>query len=209
MNIIAIINFVIMLSTFFIMGYTYTLSIQPMKRSEKYGDKAWVDCKRFRSIGGLAEFISIGTLILWIWFPLPVVNDWIISSNIWIGIIIGLCILILGTYLMIRGIKDAGSETLSPSKETKMYGGIYNYIRHPQTLGEFPMFPAFGFIFNSWFLVIISSIFIIIYTPIMIYYEEKDLEMRFGEKYREYKRRTGVLFPKLRKKTKLINEDSE
>ncbi|MFX1407409.1 MAG: methyltransferase family protein [Promethearchaeota archaeon] len=202
MVVIAAINFVIMLSTFFIMGYTYTISIQPMKRSEKYGDKAWADCKKFRSIGGIAEFISIGNLILWIWFPLPLVDEWIISSNIWIGIIIGICILIPCTYLLIRGMKDAGSETLSPSKETKMYGGIYNYIRHPQTLGEFPMFPALGFIFNSWFLVIISSIFIIIYAPIMIHYEEKDLLKRFGEKYMEYKKRTGILIPKLRKKAK-------
>ncbi len=185
------------------MGYFYTLSIQPIKRSEKYGDKAWKDCKKFRSIGGLAEFISIANLILWIWFPLPVVNKWIISSNIWIGIIIGICILIPGIYLLIRGMKDAGAETLTPSKETKMYSGIYNYIRHPQTLGEFPMFIAMSFIFNSWFLVILSSLFIIIYTPIMILYEEKDLVKRFGEKYTEYQKRTGALFPKLIKKSKL------
>ncbi|MDX1798276.1 MAG: isoprenylcysteine carboxylmethyltransferase family protein [Candidatus Lokiarchaeia archaeon] len=201
MVIIAVINFVIMLSTFVIMGYTYTLSIQPMKRSEKHGDKAWADCKKFRSIGGVAEFITIGNLILWIWFPLPVVSDWIISSNIWVGVIIGLCILIPCTYLLVRGAKDAGSETLSPSKETEMYGGIYKYIRHPQTLGEFPMFPALAFMFNSWFLVIISSLFIIIYTPIMIHYEEKDLVKRFGVKYVEYQKRTGALFPKLRKKS--------
>jgi protein-S-isoprenylcysteine O-methyltransferase Ste14 len=171
-----------------------------MKRSEKHGDKAWTDCKKFRSIGGLAELISIVNLILWIWFPLPGVNEWIISSDIWMGVVIGLCILIPCTFLLLRGVKDAGSETLSPSKETEMYGGIYNYIRHPQTLGEFLMFPALGFMFNSWFLVVFSLIFIIIYIPIMIHYEEKDLEKRFGEKYVEYKKRTGALFPKLRKK---------
>lgn len=122
------------------MGYTYTLSIQPMKRSEKYGDKAWVDCKKFRSIGGLAEFISIGTLILWIWFPLPLGNEWIISSNIWIGAIIGLCILIPGTYLLLRGVKDAGSETLSPSKDTEMYGGFINILDTPKLLVNFRCF---------------------------------------------------------------------
>ena len=98
-------------------------------------------------------------------------------------------------------MKDAGSETMSPSKETEMYGGIYNHIRHPQTLGEFPMYPAMAFIFNSWFLVIITTVFIIIYTPIMIHYEEIDLAKRFGQNYLDYKKRTGALFPKLRKKT--------
>lgn len=184
------------------MAYFYTLSIQPMKRSAKYGDKAWRDCKNFRAIGGLAEFISSANLILWIWFPLPIVSEWIISSNIWIGIIIGTCILIPGIYLVIRGMKDAGAETLTPSKETKMYSGIYNYIRHPQTLGEFPMFIAMSFMFNSWFLVILSSLFIIIYTPIMIHYEEIDLVKRFGENYTEYQKRTGALFPKMVKASK-------
>lgn len=63
------------------------------------------------------------------------------------------------------------------------------------------MFPALAFMFNSWFLVIISSIFIIIYIPIMIHYEEKDLVKKYGEKYIEYQKSTGALFPKLRKKT--------
>ena len=202
MVLIAILNFISLLSSFIVMGYFYTLSIQPMKRSEKYGDKAWRDCKNFRSIGSLGELISIINLILWIWFPLPFVNEWIINPNFWIGVIIAVCILIPCIIIMIKGVKDAGSETLKPSKETKMYGGIYNYIRHPQTLGEFPILIAISFIFNSWFLVILSTLFIIIYTPIMIYYEEIDLTKRFGEKYTEYQKRTGALFPKLRMKQK-------
>jgi protein-S-isoprenylcysteine O-methyltransferase Ste14 len=184
------------------MAYFYTLSIQPMKRSAKYGDKAWQDCKNFRSIGGFGELLSVINLVLWIWFPLPIVSRWIISSNIWIGIIIGICIMIPCVIIMIKGMKDAGSETLSPSKDTKMYGGIYNYIRHPQTLGEFPTFVAISFFFNSWFLVILSSVYIIIYTPIMIHYEEIDLTKRFGEKYKEYQKRTGALFPKIVKSSK-------
>jgi len=98
-------------------------------------------------------------------------------------------------------MRDAGSETLQPSKQTQMYGGIYNYIRHPQSLGEFPLFIAIAFIVNSWFMVILMSVYIIVYVPIMIYYEEKDLIWRFGERYREYQKKTGALFPKIRKKS--------
>ena len=138
-------------------------------------------------------------LLMWIWFPLPILDTWIISSNIWIGIIIAICIAIPCCIILCLGIKAAGSETLSPSKDNEMYGGIYRYIRHPQSLGEFPLFIALSFAFNSWFLVMISSLFIIIYIPIMIYYEEKDLIKRFGDKYREYQKNTGALLPKLRK----------
>ncbi|MFW9972168.1 MAG: methyltransferase family protein [Candidatus Odinarchaeota archaeon] len=197
--IIAIVNFISLIVACFIMGYLYILSIQPVKRSEKFGEKAWKDCKKYRSIGGLFELVSMINLFLWIWFPLPLVGAWIISPNIWIGIIIAICIGIPCTIVMLLGIKAAGSETLSPSKNTEMYGGIYRYIRHPQSLGEFPLFIALSFLFNSWFLVLISTFFIIIYIPIMIYYEEKDLIRRFGDNYREYQKNTGALFPKLRK----------
>ncbi|MFX1339975.1 MAG: methyltransferase family protein [Promethearchaeota archaeon] len=198
-TIIALINFSSLIISLMGMGYLYLLSIQPVKRSEKYGEKAWKDCKRFRSIGGFFELISVINLIIWIWFPLPIVNSWIISPIIWIGIIIAICIATPCLIIMILGVKAAGSETLSPSKDTEMYGGIYKYIRHPQTLGEFPTFVALSFAFNSWFLVMISSIFIILYTPIMIHYEEKDLIKRFGVKYRKYQETTGALFPKLKK----------
>jgi len=203
--IIAIVNFVILILSFVIMSYLYTLSVQPVKRAEKYGEKAWRDCKTFRAIGGAFELIATINLILWIWFPLPIVGSWIISDNICIGIIIGICMLIPCGILLILGIRAAGSETLTPSEATEMYDGIYNYIRHPQTLGEFPMFVAFSFILNSWFLVLFSTIGIIIYIPIMIHYEEKDLIRRFGEDYIEYQKRTGALFPKL-KRSKIKEE---
>jgi protein-S-isoprenylcysteine O-methyltransferase Ste14 len=197
--IVAIINFSSLIISFFIMGYTYIISIQPMKRAEKRGDKAWKECKTFRSVGGIFELISVINLILWIWYPLPLLGEWRISSNIWVGLIIGLCMLVPCLILVGKGVIDAGSETLSPSKETEMYGGIYNHIRHPQSLGEFPLFVALGFMLNSWFFVLISLIFIIVYIPIMIHFEEKDLVRRFGDKYKEYQEHTGALFPKLRK----------
>ena len=100
---------------------------------------------------------------------------------------------------MIKGVLDAGSETVEPSKTTKMYGGIYNYIRHPQTIGEMPWFIIIALFLNSLFLVIWSTTMILIVSPIIMYFEEKDLIERFGDAYREYQKRTGAVFPKLRK----------
>ena len=184
------------------MGYLYLISIQPVKRAEKLGEKAWNNCKKLRSLGGLFEMISVINLILWIWFPLSVLDEWVISPNIWVGIIIAICMLIPCGIIMGMGIKAAGSETLIPSKDTPMYSGIYRFIRHPQSLGEFPMFVAISFALNSWFLVIVSFVFILIYIPIMIYYEEKDLVRRFGDDYLQYQKTTGALFPKLKKNKK-------
>ena len=197
---IAIINFLTLGISLFLFSFLYVLSIQPAKRALKHGEKAWADCKKIRSISGFFEIISTINIILWIWFPLPLVNIWIISPNIWVGVIVAVCLLIPCVILMIKGLLDAGSETLTPSKKTEMYGGIYRYIRHPQSAGEFPVFITLGFLVNSWFIVILMCFYTVIYVPIMVYYEEKDLVRRFGDKYVEYQAQTGKIFPKLGKR---------
>lgn len=199
--IIAFINFLTLGISLFLFSFLYVLSIQPVKRSEKHGEKAWADCKKIRSISGFFEIIALINIVLWLWFPLQLVNIWIISPNIWVGMIAAVCLLIPCVILMIKGMLDAGSETLTPSKETEMYGGIYKYIRHPQSAGEFPVFIVMGFLVNSWFIVILMCVYTVIYVPIMVYYEEKDLVRRFGEKYVNYQGQTGAIFPKLRKRS--------
>ncbi len=189
-------NFISLILSVIFFCYFYFLSIQPMTREEKSGEQAWNECGKFRILASIFELVIITNNFLWIWFPIPLLN-WLIHPNFWIGIILCLIITIPGVIIMLKGVKDAGAETISPSKETEMYEGIYKYIRHPQSLGEFPIFIAIAFAVNSWFLVLIMFIFISVYLPIMIHYEEKDLIKRFGDKYREYQQRTGALFPKL------------
>ena len=196
---IALGNFISLVLSLILLAYFYTLSILPVKRAAKYGEQEWKKCKVFRNVSGICEFISIINMILWIFYPLPIVGDWKICSNFLISIIIGFCIMIPCMVIFMAGMKAAGSETLTPSKDTKLYGGIYKYIRHPQALGEFTSYIGIGFLLNSWFLVIMLAAYLVIYTPIMIHYEEADLIRRFGEQYIEYKKKTGALFPKFRK----------
>lgn len=173
----------------------YTISLRPKALESKRGTKAWKECAMFRTIAGLLEFVIIINIILWIWFPVSFL-DWRIAGDYLPGVLIGLAIIVPGMIIMVKGMMDAGKETMEPSKKTTMYTGIYMYIRHPQSLGEFPMFVAVAFMVNSWFLVIITAMFVVLYVPIMIYYEEKDLVLRFGDAYKEYQARTGALFPK-------------
>jgi protein-S-isoprenylcysteine O-methyltransferase Ste14 len=191
-------NLTSLLVSILLFCYLYTISLQPKKRSKLKGEKAWKEAAIFRSIAGILEFIIVINTLLWIWFPIPPLNLKI-HPNMVIGIGISILIIIPGVILMVKGMLDAGSETAKPSEDTEMYGGIYKYIRHPQSLGEFPVFIAIAFIANSWFLVLIMVLFNIIYVPIMIYYEEKDLIRRFGKDYERYQEKTGALFPKLSK----------
>jgi len=192
-------NFSILIISTLLFSYFYILSIQPVKREENRGERAWKECMMLRSLSIGFEIIKTINLVLWTWFPIPNLS-WKIHSNYLIGIILGAIISLPSAYILLKGVKDAGFETIQPSKETLMYPGIYKYIRHPQSTGEFPLFVALAFAINSWFLVIVMTAHMIIYLPIMIFYEEKDLIRRFGDKYRDYQKRTGAIFPKIRKK---------
>ncbi|MHA1898092.1 MAG: methyltransferase family protein [Promethearchaeota archaeon] len=174
----------------------YSLSLSPVKRAEKYEDKAWEQCARFRLIASLMETMTLIDIVIWVFHP---IEGWYmpIFPNIVISLIVGAIITMPFGIIMFKGMKDAGKETMMPSSETKLYGGIYKYIRHPQTLGEFPMFPLMGLMVNSWTIFFIGLIFVVIYTPIMIKIEESDLLRRFGDEYAEYKKNTGCLLPKL------------
>ncbi|NPE09427.1 MAG: isoprenylcysteine carboxylmethyltransferase family protein [Asgard group archaeon] len=171
----------------------------PATRSEKIGERAWKESKTLRIVASVFEFLFTINIVLWHWYPIPEIDWEIFSTHWWIGLIICSVIFIPGLIIVIKGVSDAGSETLTPSEENKMYGGIYKHIRHPQTTGEMPMFVALAFAINSWFLVLFTLVFIIIYTPLIMYFEEKDLVKKFGDDYRQYQKETGAFFPRLRR----------
>ncbi len=190
------INLGLFILSLLLFSVLYFFSLMPMTLSERWGERSWKDCRNLRLAASFFEIVAVVTPILWIWFPIPGLA-WEIFPNWWIGIIVGIVIIVPGAVLMYKGVKDAGKETLTPSKESEMYGGIYMYIRHPQSIGELPMFPALALCLNSWFLFIIMTAFILIYMPIMLIFEERDLVKRFGEPFKEYQKTTGAYFPKL------------
>jgi protein-S-isoprenylcysteine O-methyltransferase Ste14 len=194
------INLGLFIISYFGFGYFYLISIQPKKRELIRGQKAWKECQNFRIYYSMPFLLLwIISLFLWLKYPIETLN-WKVSNSNTTALILSIIISIPFVIIMLKGEKDAGKETLMPSSETKMYGGIYKYIRHPQTLGEFPTFITLSMMVNSWFLTIISLTFVIVYTPIMIYYEEKDLVLRFGDSYKEYQKKTGALLPKFNSK---------
>ena len=80
-------------------------------------------------------------------------------------------------------------------KEHELYGGIYKKMRHPQAVGELPYWWVFAFALHSPFLVLYSLVWIPLFI-IMSWAEERDLVIRYGEAYEEYRRRVGWFGPK-------------
>jgi protein-S-isoprenylcysteine O-methyltransferase Ste14 len=99
--------------------------------------------------------------------------------------------------VMFWGVRDAGGEALAPDKSHTLYGGIYDKIRHPQALGEVFLWLVFALLVNSPFLAVFS----LLYLPVWYWWsveEEKDLQLRYGQAYADYRARTGMFFPRRR-----------
>jgi len=115
----------------------------------------------------------------------------------WVSALIAVAIALPSGYLLWRGMRDAGEETMIVKVEHTLYGGIYQKIRHPQALGEMPLWWVIAFLLHSPFLVLYSFVWIPVFV-VMSWAEERDLVIRYGQAYEEYRERTGFLIPKRR-----------
>jgi protein-S-isoprenylcysteine O-methyltransferase Ste14 len=75
---------------------------------------------------------------------------------------------------------------------------VYQYTRNPMSLGYYLLGLGIGFITGSTLLTLYALLGII---PAHIFYlkffEEKELELRFGEPYQQYKQKVPFLIPRL------------
>jgi protein-S-isoprenylcysteine O-methyltransferase Ste14 len=79
--------------------------------------------------------------------------------------------------------------------------GIYRYIRHPQYTGLFMI--TLGMLLEWMTIPLLIMWPVILFTYIRLAKkEEREMTAEFGREYIEYKRRTGMFFPKLRRQVK-------
>ena len=195
---IAWINFAAIIIGGVLMTALYLMSVRPAAMEKKIGERAYRRAERYRMISSIFMFTMTADYILYHWYPLPFdpfarVFAW----PYWVSALIGVAIAVPSLALMLRGVKDAGEEALRPRKEHSLYGGIYEKIRHPQALGEMPLWWAMAFLINSPFLVVLS----LVWAPVWYWFcvaEEKDLLLRYGESYAQYRRQTGMFIPRRR-----------
>ncbi len=84
-----------------------------------------------------------------------------------------------------------------PEAEFLATVGPYAYVRNPMYLGNFLIGLSLCLAINEWYtyaLFILSYIFV---YSLVIPYEERYLEEKFGEIYREYQSQTRRLIPKM------------
>jgi protein-S-isoprenylcysteine O-methyltransferase Ste14 len=161
----------------------------------------------------LLFFIVLGIIIfLFFLFDLP----WILFSGNdvtypWrlIELIIGSLLMIGGLYFFTWGLttitrERASGKEIGHSDEnsTLISDGAFALCRHPITLGFIFLMPGISFIFDFIPLMLMTPF----YTPLLIsllFYEEKELIQRFGERYKNYKDNVPLLIPRIKKSNSL------
>ena len=158
------------------------------------GEQAYLHCGKVRAYSIYFLVLVMINYLVFDIFPLPIPE---LKSFHWpylVSIILALIISIPTTIMVVTGMKDAGEEAIQPDKESEMFTGIYERIRHPQTW-EYAYFFAIALLLDNPFLLIFSFIWLPLMF-LMMWAEEKDLLIRFGENYKAYMQRTGRLLPR-------------
>src|SRR5262245_48708559 len=142
-------------------------------------------------------------LLLWQWRPIAEPVIWRVEGplGVWLlnGVFaLGWLVLLAATFLInhfeLFGLRQVyarvlGRELPAPEFRTP---GFYRYVRHPIYL---------GFLLGFWAAPVMTAghlLFAIVttgYILIGIWFEERDLVAQFGDQYRRYRERVGMLLP--------------
>ncbi len=139
-------------------------------------------------------FITFGS---WLKHYLPAVDihilDWIIVV---VSMPLGLFFLIWSTWFQWK----VGKGTPAPNASTDklVVTGPYKLCRNPIELGALFYYLGLGTLVDGLITGSISMILVFIIGSLYHkFIEEKELQLRFGKEYEDYKKKTPFLFPKL------------
>ena len=197
-TIVSYVNFVALLVSSAIFTIFYVKSVKPAELERSIGVEVYARCKWYRLVSGFFMTLAAIHYVVFWYYPLPGLPPNLVEFP-WqyhISVYIALLLTLPFSYIMWIGMRDAGEETMTPKKDHELYsGGIYDHMRHPQAVGEFPLWFTFALLGHSPFLTLFSFL----YLPVWYYFsieEEKDLVLRYGKPYEAYRRRVGW-FPKI------------
>ncbi len=107
----------------------------------------------------------------------------------------GLILILLGFLLETAAFSAIGSQAFMKEKKL-IQDGVYSFVRNPIYLGLMMM--AFGAAIFSFSLhALIYAVLLVFFYAIVILFEEKELQERFGKRYEAYKKRVPRLIPRL------------
>ena len=142
-------------------------------------------------------------LLMWQWRPIPEPVLWKATSSplaellgvvFWLGWAVVLVSTFLINHFELFGLRQVwaaarGAEVPPPLFRTPLF---YRYVRHPIYVGFLLAFWATPTMTAGHLLFSIATTG---YIFIGIWFEERDLVAQFGERYRRYRKKVGMLIP--------------
>ncbi|NLF11316.1 MAG: hypothetical protein GX597_05980 [Anaerolineaceae bacterium] len=191
---IAWLNVVCLVAATILTALFYVKSAGPAALEQRIGPAAYARCGRYRAVSMVFMFLGMANYVVYYFYPLPLPLPEEFPWSHWISAVAGTALALPAVYLMMRGMRDAGKEALVPQKEQTLYGGIYERVRHPQAW-EAVLWFTFALWLHSPFLVLYSFVWLAV-EYLMVMAEERDLGLRFGRAYLDYRQRTPAFLPR-------------
>jgi protein-S-isoprenylcysteine O-methyltransferase Ste14 len=99
--------------------------------------------------------------------------------------------------VQIQFSKGRGTPIPVMAAQKLVIDGPFAYCRNPMSFGIFLFYGGIGIWVGSISAMVIVLIFAILLSAYIKFFEEKELEIRFGSEYLEYKQSTPFLIPRL------------
>ena len=135
-------------------------------------------------------------------YPLPFLPELNISRLL--SLTISRLLFLLAAVVGLPGIAGLANRRVGPLRlmtENFVKRGIRRYLRNPMSLGGYLFLIAYSIRFSSTYLLFATLIGLI---PAHIFYlkiyEEKELELKFGEDYLKYKKEVPFLLPRMKRR---------
>ncbi|WP_309492046.1 isoprenylcysteine carboxylmethyltransferase family protein [Candidatus Hecatella orcuttiae] len=188
--------------------FSLFLLLMPFKRRSAWGSRgAFIGflVALFTEMYGLPLTVYVIAPFL---LPFSGSSQWLWSGHLfgWVGIAVGTPILILGGALIVAGWRAVHRAVSSDGG--LVTDGVYRFVRHPQYLGL--MLLTLGWLVH-WPTIIGAAMWPFL---VLLYYrlarrEEKDLEMKFGERFHKYRNTVPMLLPKSKFKLLVIGNNKK
>jgi protein-S-isoprenylcysteine O-methyltransferase Ste14 len=177
----------------------YWINFLVVKSTKKHN----IASRTIATVLGATAF-SAGIPALVFWGGKLLNNHPFLSQNVFLPasivcFIIGLPLMLSAVFWQLKH----GKGTPVPIVPTKIFltNGPYKYVRNPMILGFSLYLLGLAFLFNKTGAFLSAATVIAIALVEVKIIEEAELEKRFGDAYRQYKKQTPFIFPKWNRKS--------
>lgn len=124
-------------------------------------------------------------------------GDWVIPLPAQVGLVLFVITGAIGVAAVITlALRGLGAPFAIALSQRLALDWLYAWTRNPMVLGTILALVCMGLMFRSLFLVLWALLVAAALIFMLKVYEERELELRFGEPYLAYKRRTPFLWPR-------------